>query len=197
MAMNYGPQQGFQGQNMPPQGMAPPPKKKGMSTGCIIAIVMVLVFFGSIAGIVLYFVYAVSQNKDVQNIMGAIGDAAKLAAEAQNAPGTKELRAAGCQEAMALDTEKMKKLISSFVDAGPGAAPEMPGELDTEKMVVCKASPIGSTPKCDDLAKTYAGAAHLKGQFMLSVQQNNATTCTGIYSSSGAVVTSGTPGKTK
>lgn len=192
MAMNYGPQGGYPqggypGPQMPvqAQGVPPPPKKKGMSTGCIVAIVAVLVFFGSIGGIVFYVVYRVSQDKDVQNVMGAIGDVAALAAEAQSAPGTAELRAAGCQEALALDTEKMMKLMGKFVDAGPAPTPK---DIDFEKMVVCKAFPFGTPPRCDDLAKTYAAAAHGRGQFMLSVQQNNKSSCGAVYSASGVNV---------
>lgn len=195
--MNYGPQGAYPGPQGPypgpqgpvqAQGIPPAPKKKGMSTGCIIAIVAVLLFFGSIGGIVLYVVYRVSNDKDVQNLMGALGDVATLAAEAQSAPGTSELRAQGCQEAMALDTEKMKKLMSTFVDAGPGGMPAAPSGSDFQKMVVCKASPFGTPPKCDDLARVYAPAARLSGQFMLSVQQNNQSVCASIYSSAGASI---------
>ena len=42
MAMNYGPQQGAP-YPVQAQGPMPPQKKKGMSTGCIVAIVVVLV----------------------------------------------------------------------------------------------------------------------------------------------------------
>lgn len=207
MAMNYGPQGSYPGPQGPypgqggpvqAQGMPPAPKKKGMSTGCIIAIVAVLVFFGSIGGVVLYLVYRVSNNKDVQNIMGAIGDVAAIAAEAQTAPGTAELRAQGCQEALALDAEKMKKLMSTFVDAGSGGGmPPAPTGMEFEKIVVCKAGAFSTPPKCDDLARTYSAAAHLKGQFMLSVQQNNKSVCASIYTAAGASVAPVGPGSGK
>src|SRR5262245_15256609 len=102
MAM-YGPQQGppmgMPGQPMgmmPGPQMGPPPKKKGLSTGCWIVLAVVLGFIVIVGSIMAYIGYQVATNKDVQNVMGAIGDAAQIAADAQKAPGTNELRALGC-----------------------------------------------------------------------------------------------------
>lgn len=184
--MNYGPPQGAP-YPMQPQAPMQPPKKKGMSTGCIIAIVVVLVFFGSVGAVVAFIGYKISTDKDVQNVMGAIGDAANLAAEAQAAPGTAELRALGCEQAMALDVAKMEKLMHSFVDAG--AKTTTPMGMDVEKMVVCTAPSFGVAPTCDDAAKAYVKGASPRKNFMLSVQQqHNRATCSNVYGPSGAVV---------
>lgn len=191
MAMNYGPQQGAP---YPVQAQAPmpPQKKKGMSTGCIIAIVVVLVFFGSVGAVVAFIGYKISTDKDVQNVMGALGDAANLAAEAQSAPGTAELRGIGCEQAMALDMAKMEKMLRSFVDAGPGASPTgTHAGMDVGKMVVCQASAFGTAPTCDDAAKAYIKGASPTKNFLLSVQQNKRDACSNLYAPNGTIVAPG------
>lgn len=183
----YGPPQGppyGPAQAMPPMG--PAPKKKGMSTGCIIAIVVVLLFFGSIGAFVLVVGYAVSQDKDVQNVFGAIGDAAKIMAEAQTAPGTAELRALGCEQAMALDPQKMMKIADRFADAGTSPPSATPSDVD--RIVMCQVGAFGTAPTCDDAAKAYVRGASPTSKFMLTVQQGSSKhkQCSGVYSPAGA-----------
>jgi len=187
MSMNYGPQQGAP-YPVQAQGPMPPQKKKGMSTGCIIAIVVVAVFFASVAAVVGFIGYKISTDKDVQNVMGALGDAATLAAEAQSAPGTAELRGIGCEQAMALDMAKMEKMMRSFVDAGPGASPSKPAGTDVGKMVVCQASAFGTAPTCDDAARAYVKGASPTKNFLLSVQQNKRDSCSNLYAPNGTIV---------
>jgi hypothetical protein len=193
----YAPPPGYNPQQGPPFGQPQmgPPKKKGMSTGCIIAIVAVLLFFGGIGAVVLAIGFAVSQDKDVQNVVGAIGDAAKIAADAQNAPGTAELRALGCEQALAIDPVKMLKIADRFVDAG--SAPPSATPPDVTMMVMCQVGTFGVPPACDDAARAYVRGASPRGKFMLSVQRgsNKSTQCSGMYSASGALLGpgSGTP----
>lgn len=191
---SYGPPQGPPG---PPQGPygpvqatappGPPPRKKGLSTGCLVALIAVMVFFGAIGAVVLFVGYKVSQDKDVQNVFGAIGDAAKIMAEAQSAPGTDELRALGCQQAFAIDPMKMVKIADRFNDAGaPPTA--MPPDLD--RIVMCQVGSFGAAPSCDDAARAYVTGAAPAKSFMLTVQQQGGhKQCSGVYSPSGALVT--------
>ena len=185
----YGPQ-GGPAWPAPPQMAAPPPKKKGISTGCWIALAAVLLFFGSVAGVMIYIGYQVSQNKDVQNVMGTLGDVAGLAIEAQNAPGTAELRALGCEQALALDPAKMQKIAEKFMDQDASLPPlPTPG---IGRIVMCQVGAFGTAPKCDDAARAYVRGAAPTASFMLMVQTNKKTTCDGTYSSTGALLSSGT-----
>ena len=174
----------------PPMG---PPKKKGIPTGCIIALVSIMLFFGIIAAAVFFIGYRVSQDKDVQNVIGAIGDATKIMAEAQSAPGTDELRALGCEQAMALDPVKLIKIGDRFTDAG--VAPPSTTPSDVHMMVVCQVSVLGTAPSCDDAARAYVRGASPSSKFMLSVQQGSGKhkQCSGIYSPSGTLVGPATP----
>ncbi len=169
---------------MGPPPMGPPPaKKKGISTGCWIALAAVLLFFGSVAAVMIYIGYQVSQNKDVQNVMGTLGDVAGIAIEAQNAPGTAELRAIGCQQAMAMDPVRMQKIAQRFMDQDAGLPP-LPAP-DVERIVMCEASAFGTAPTCDDAARAYVRGAAPRKNFMLMVQKNKKTGCDGLYSPSG------------
>jgi len=162
--------------------MAPAPKK-GLSTGCIVAMAAVLLFFVSVGGVIAFIGYKISTNKDVQNVMGAIGDAAQIAADAQSAPGTSELRGLGCEVAMALDAAKLQKLGTSFMDAG---TPPPPPEVD--RIVMCQVGTFGTPPACDDAARAYVLGAAPSGKFMLSVTANRVQTCGGVYSPGGTLV---------
>lgn len=97
---------------------APAAPKKKSGSGCVIALAIVgglglLAVVGIGVG-----VYAFSQSKEGKAIFGTIGDMTEIMSEAQNAPGTKEVRALGCDQAMALDFEKMERVISQRFDAG-------------------------------------------------------------------------------
>jgi hypothetical protein len=171
----------------PPAGAPfgpPAAPKKGVSTGCIVAIAAVCLFFASVGGVVLFIGYKISTNKDVQHVMGAIGDAAQIMADAQAAPGTNELRALGCEQAMAIDAAKMQKLGSSFMDAG---APTAPPEV--ERIVMCQVGAFGTPPACDDAAKAYVRGAAPSGKFMLSVSSNKRQKCGGVYSPGATLLT--------
>jgi hypothetical protein len=120
----------------------------------------------------------------VQNVVGVLGEAAQLAAEAQTAPGTEELRALGCEQAMAIDATKVQKLVMSFEDAGAGPPPAPP---EVERVVMCQMNTFAPAPTCDDAAKAYVRGASPRKKFMLSVTQNRKQTCGGIYLPTGAV----------
>jgi hypothetical protein len=171
-----------------------PPKKKGLSTGCIVALVAVLVFFGSIAAVVMFIGYRFSQDKDVQNVLGAIGEAATIMAEAQSAPGTSELRALGCEQAMAIDPAKMMKIADRLADAG---APPSAAAPDVSRIVMCQVSAFSVAPTCDDAARAYVRGASPTGKFVLTVQKGSSGSnkhCSGVYSSSGTLVSPGGAG---
>jgi hypothetical protein len=165
---------GFQGQH----GQAPPPKK-GMS-GCLIA---VLVLAGVVLiGVVLagVGVWRVMQNPDAQKMVKAVGDTAKLAEEARKAPGTGELRKAGCRDALVLDPKKVAEIMKAFEDAGASR----PGGLLS---VMCEVGSKSSAPECDALAKVYVAAGHPTTDFRLTiqVQGTKASVCEEEYASDG------------
>lgn len=158
------PQQGYPQQGYPQQGYPQqPPPKKGMS-GCLIAALVVGGVGVLVAIVIGIFVWKAAK---------AIGE---VATEGLNAPGSAELRAAGCDAAVVMDMSK----ISAMFDAGSTSASE-------SVIVSCSVTGGKTPPKCDDLAKTYAkavGGSH--GNFLVQVTpQGGVATCKKVYSPTG------------
>lgn len=171
-------QQGAYGQ----QGFQPPPPKKGMS-GCLIAVLVVaglVVVSVVVAGI---GIWRVMESPEGQKIAKVIGEGSKIAEEARTAPGTAELRKAGCQEAMVLDPERMADLMRELGDAG-AAKKDVEG---APRSIVCQVAALGKAPTCDSLAAVYVGAAHPGVPFHITVQSQGGSkpSCVARYSPEG------------
>jgi hypothetical protein len=163
---------------MPP---APQPPKKS-SNGCLIAL-------GIVGGLAVLLVLVVgvgvwrfSETKEGKVIFGAIGEATRIAAEGQSAPGAAEVRALGCDQAMVLDTQRMSKLFEQF-DAS------VPRRDDYSVMVICQVGLLGhSHPTCDEVARTYRAAVSAPpGPFLAHVknQSSGGEVCSTLYAVDG------------
>jgi len=155
----------------------PTPQKKKTST---VTIVLAILGGGAllavlVLGIVVYFVMSSEKGRA---IVGMVGEGVTITANAQKAPGTKELRAMGCTQALVMNMADLEHL-ASFLDAGTSArrGPDRYGE-----MVVCN---VGSTPlTCDRVAATYVGVVGTRPEpFMVNVQQggNHGPLCSSLY----------------
>lgn len=167
-----------------PQGYGQPVRpKKGMS-GCLIAVLVLaaLVVVGVIA--IAIGAWQVMSSPEGKKIARVIGEGAKMAEEARTAPGTKELRKAGCQEAMVFDPARMGDLIREFSDGGPPKGD--PGK--EPRMIVCQVAALGTAPTCDKLATTYVGAAQPTTPFHVTVQTQGGSKpkCAQAYTATGA-----------
>lgn len=100
-------------------------------------------------------VVRVVQDPKAQKVFRAAQTGVSVYMEASRAPGTDELRAAGCREAMAIDAAQILEIGREFMDPDGGTAPEDP-EL-APMTVVCS---IGwrSELDCDQVAQTYLAA---------------------------------------
>lgn len=160
----------------------PAPKKKKSSNGCLIALAIVgglVVAFVAVAG---FGIYRFANTKEGKMVFGAIGDATRLAAEAQNAPGAKEVRALGCDQAMAFDMEKMGKLMDRFDASAPPSG---------TVMVVCQMNVFGGKePSCNDVAHTYLAAAGPPARELLVAvrRQGGHNACSGVYDPKGTKI---------
>ena len=162
---------------------AAPQPKKGMS-GCVIALIVAGVIGVVAVLLVLVGLAKVASSPEGQKIVRFVGDSAKMMDEAQKAPGTKELRAKGCMQAMAIDMDKIAGLVK---DLSPDAS-DLPA--GSERTLVSCTVPLmaAEVPECDDLAKTYVAAASPAAPFRVTVQQQGAAQakCTKVYDASGA-----------
>jgi hypothetical protein len=158
----------------------PQPKKKTST----LTIVLVLVGSAFLVGLVGLGVigFLVWRNPEGRKFVGVMGDTYRMMQKAQKAPGTKELRALGCQQAMVMDTDDFVQ-IARRLDAGPTVPPVIGA------IVVCAAKPWGTPPSCDDAAKTYlSGAGPRDRSFVVSVTQSGKSkpVCQALYDKSGA-----------
>lgn len=172
----------------PPQMPAAKPPKKGLH-GCVIALIIVgsIGLLGAIAaGIALY---ALATSNAGKTAFKVLGEGTKIAQKGMTAPGTPEIRALGCEQAMVIDMKDFAVLMNDILDAGPDASAA--GGL----MVTCQVRGAKRAPSCDDIAATYVGVVGTaSSQFVVSVQRqgNGTPLCQSTYDETGALIGSGT-----
>jgi hypothetical protein len=169
------------------QPLQPRPKKKS-GNGCLIALAIVGGLAAITIGLIAFGIYRFAGTKEGKLIFGVIGDATKLAAEAQSAPGAKEVRALGCDQAMAFDMDKMSKIMERFDASAPPSG---------TKMVVCQVGVFSKTPPaCDHVARTYLAAAGPPArELLVSVTQTGGrSVCSSIYDPAGKKLRDVAPG---
>ena len=117
--------------------------------------------------------------------------------EASQAPGTAELREAGCSDALVSEMSKAIDIFMAFLPDETQKSEllqemDSAGGLDTQLLVMCSLSPLESNePDCGKLARTYADAvATAPDRFLLIVlrQGDDAPSCRGIYSTDGSLL---------
>jgi hypothetical protein len=163
---------------------APRPKKKTSTLTIVLAVIgggLMLLFLG--LGIAAYLLLSSPEGRA---IAGVVGEAVKISSKAQKAPGTKELRAMGCKQAMVMDLDDLGKMMS-FLDAGTPSGESAPfGE-----MVVCSVNPWGTPPKCEDIAARYVSTVGTRSKpFVVNVQQagKGKAECTLLYDGDGKLL---------
>jgi hypothetical protein len=169
------------------------PAAKKSDKGCLIALAAVGGGMALILAIAAFGIWRFSQSPQGKAVFGAIGDMSEMITEAQKAPGTKEVRGLGCQQAMAMDMDKMTRILNRF-DAGGGPPATF------SKMVVCQVGLLGTPPTCDEVARTYLDAAGPPDRgFAVSVQKGTGkaqTVCSTLYEPDGTKVRDLAPGAT-
>lgn len=159
--------------------------KSGWGKGCLIAAAVVGAITLVCGGLVTWLGYAVWTNPNVQRGVAIAGAAMDLTREAMTAPGTVEMRQAGCTQAMAFTPELMRRFLDAVVpDAGAeeDRAPTMP-------LIMCAMQRGAVTaPSCEETVRAYAGAvspAPSEIAARVGVQGERVARCEGIYSSDG------------
>jgi hypothetical protein len=117
-----------------------------------------------IAGSVM--LYNAARSPQGQRMLGIVGKGAALAARGMHAPGTDELRQAGCSKAFVIDLAEMLEELPELIDAGRKVESKNEGT-----MVVCQGDLVSTLPDCDTLAKVYAQAAHPATVFFVTAQK--------------------------
>jgi hypothetical protein len=182
-------------QQPPPPAPPPRPLPKRSNRGCFIALAIV----GGLGVLVLavagFGIYRFANSSEGKAVFGTVGDMVELATEAQHAPGAKEVAALGCDTAMAMDMDKMQRIMHDRFDASATVSSKF------SVLVVCQVGMFAkSPPSCDDVATTYVGAAGPPARgFAVNVQRGGGranTLCSTLYDPSGTKVKDLAPGAT-
>ena len=162
------------------QPLAPPPAKKKSGSGCLIALAIVGGLAVLVMAVVGFGVWRFASSKEGKAIIGAVGEGAKIIAEAQSAPGAAEVRKLGCDQALVLDIERMAKLFEHFDASAPH------GSYST--MVICQVGVLHSdAPSCDQVASTYRAAVPAARPFAATVTRSggHGEICSSLYDAKG------------
>ena len=129
----------------------------------------VIVFF-LVGGITLGVV--LMRNPRVRDMVRVLREGVGAAVAGQHAPGTDELRAAGCTTAMVLDVRGTMKRIAPTADVESGPAGAVSGE---------------TTLTCEYLAEVYGRAVSSEAPFAVTLQGRGSKepNCTGLFSRDG------------
>jgi hypothetical protein len=176
---------------MDPPYQPRPPSKKKSGNGCLIALAVVGALALVTVALMAIGVYRFAGTKEGKAIFGAVGDAARLMGEAQNAPGAKEVRALGCDQAMAFDMDQMGSIMKRF---------DAPVPPSGTMMVFCQVGVFDRAPDCDLVARTYLAAAGPPARDLVAAVQRNGggSVCSCLYDRHGTKIrdlaAGGTPG---
>lgn len=135
--------------------------------------------------------YRWANRPDNREKLGAVSDLIKMGVESATAPGTAELRALGCSNAVVMDGERLNVLterlqrLAGDRDGGSAA-------VEVQMATLFCGVPKGKSLGCDQVARAYAQAVPTAPEpYLIVVQEDRgrgAPLCQGLYDRSGQLV---------
>lgn len=151
-------------------------------SGCLLAFLIVLGLFVVSGAVGAFLIY-----REFGEFVGAAGEAMAEVTKGQKAPGAKEIRALGCEEASVIDGARMVAIAQRVENEMAKRDHREPKKLpaDTVSTIVYCKNNLGKTPTCDEVAKTYVDAASPSDPFVVNVNHLNVNECSTSYSKDG------------
>ena len=165
-----------------PSSSAKPPKQR---SGCLLALYIMLGIGATLLVVTGIGIFLFARSEQGQKLIKVASEGISLARDAAQAPGTNELRAAGCSQAMVMPTARMIELLGEI---SPDARKELPETFNVGTLVLCQLDSSGDTgPDCDQVARIYADAApNAPERFGVMVQpRQGQAKCEGSYGRDG------------
>jgi hypothetical protein len=132
------------------------PQRAGMPTAVKVLLILGLLFLLFIGGFVGVCAYCVAANPELGRMGKFMGESLRMSLAATKAPGTRELREAGCAQAMVMDMRRIGELVKEMEESERGSAVEAE-DLDTV-IIFCQVSSSEDALSCEDVARTYGAA---------------------------------------
>ena len=166
----------------------PPAPQQSSERGCLFVafvgagIVLVALLVAGVAA------WRFTRTEKGKQVVGALGDAFKMATDGMKAPGTEELRKAGCKQAMVLDLRRAMNVGRAFAPKGASDA----GAPPASAVVTCIMGFLDKPLECDLVAQVYVVAlgGSAAEPFFATVQKQGSRSahCMGLYSKTGALL---------
>lgn len=164
--------------SQPPPPIDQPGKRSGARTALFVLLGVAAFGVATCGAVGLWL----TQSEQGKEILGAATTAVELGEKGQTAPGTDELRGAGCDVAMALRFGDMSQLMGAMLDEEEIASMYEAVPADT-LFVVCQPG-AGAALSCDAVAGVFVDAVAPSAAFHVQVQGGEGA-CDGFYSPRG------------
>lgn len=125
------------------------PPKKGR--GCVVLLSIAMSILALLVIVVIVAVGLFATSDAGKGTFKALSDGTKVATKGLKAPGTPELRALGCDQAMVVEMKDFA-VVMSDLDAGDMSS--VPNDL----LVTCQGKAFSDPPTCDEVAAAYVSA---------------------------------------
>jgi len=157
----------------------PPPKKKGNT--CLTIFLVVTGLFVVSIGIGGYLLY-----DEFGEIIGATGELASEMSKAQSAPGTDELRDAGCTMALALDIGKIGDAIERLEKDIAKREGRKPKDMDLGEAGILVLCQTDDDLDCKTVAEAFVDGGKPEDKFLVSVKDSSEQVqCSGLFDEDG------------
>jgi len=172
---------------LPPSSQ--PPRKE--RSGCLLALYIVLGVGAVLLVVTVVGLFLFARSETGQRLITTAREGITLAQEAQRAPGTDALRAAGCSQAMVMPMGRMLELVG---EVAPQASAEIRGasELRDDTFVFCELdTETHPDLECSDIARIYGEAVpNAPERFGVAIQpeRGRETKCSGSYGRDGTLI---------
>jgi hypothetical protein len=169
----------------PPAGAAGTSRSR---SGCLTALYIGLGLTVVLLVLTVAAIWIFLRSERGQQFVTVARDAIVMAQEATTAPGTQELRAAGCTQALVIPIERLREVATPLnIDI-----PEHTG--GARMMVLCQSAGAAEVlPGCHDVARIYGDAvADAPPRLAVLVQRpgRNGVVCQGIHAPDGTLLES-------
>jgi hypothetical protein len=158
-------------------------------TGCVVAIGVLAALVIVCGGLVTCAGYSISQSPLVQRAIEVGGAVMDVTQEAMRAPGAREMRSAGCMQAMVLTPELVERLFVAMAPDGGAAEARATATIPLAFCAVRRGAP--TVPTCEHTARAYASGLETPPSEVavrVIMQGDSTARCEGVHAADGTFV---------